>query len=129
MTSPFEFVNAINGSKEDLFTTNGYGEKDYVRFIINRAFSYFPDTVMIANCANEYLNEVPARAHFNFYRAVVPQGRRFSKWAKGEATDTVALIMKHYNYSQQKAEEAERVLSREAIEELKRFYNTGGRSK
>ena len=33
--SPFDFVNAINKSKENLFETRNYTESDYNKFIVN----------------------------------------------------------------------------------------------
>ena len=54
MSTPFDFLNAINFTKEDMFKGRKENDKEYVSFVINRGLSYFPDTVMYANEMNRY---------------------------------------------------------------------------
>lgn len=76
--NPFDFVNAINKSKENLFETRNYTDSDYNKFIVNRAMSQYSDTIFIANEANKTLNNIPNKSHFNFYRFIVPSKKRYS---------------------------------------------------
>jgi hypothetical protein len=50
--TPFDFINAINFTKKDLFSEDPMAKKDYAPFIINRGLGYFPDTVLYANEMN-----------------------------------------------------------------------------
>ena len=51
MSNPFEFVKAINNKKDII--KDDLDEKAYMPFMVNRAFSYFPDTVLLANEMNQ----------------------------------------------------------------------------
>lgn len=121
----FDFVNAINDSKADLFE-DPQAEKDYVPFVVNRAFSYFPDTVMIANVINQY-SGASKEMQFDFYRAAVPKRKRFAKWAKKQASsEDLTAVMNYYKYSSKRALEAMTLLSDEQIRQIKHRMDTGG---
>ena len=115
--SPFEFVNAINGSKEDLFETRGYAASDYNAFIVNRQFSYFPDTIFIANAANQ-LSNAPSKSQFDFYRFLVDPRRRYAKWGKPVKHEYLEILMKTYEISLNKALDIIDLFSKEELEEL-----------
>ena len=48
--NPFDFVNSINNGKYVM--DNDAKEQAYTPFLVNRALSYFPDTIAAANRAN-----------------------------------------------------------------------------
>ena len=54
--NPFDFVNSINSNnKPDIMTgseNDALMESSYVPFVVNRTFSYFPETVLLANQVN-----------------------------------------------------------------------------
>lgn len=132
--SPFDFVNAINYSKVDMFPIDPQtGERlkrpdsEYVKFIINRAMSYFPDTIMFANAANQSLNNVPNECHFDFYRYGVSKRKRFAKWAKPVKNDDIDLICKYYGYSIDKAVEVIDLLGSQKLAEIRAMFDHGGR--
>lgn len=125
--SPFDFLNSINENKQDLFV-DPTAEKDYNAFIVNKGLSYFPDTVLFANEMNKF-RDAPKKWQYDFLRNAIPKKRRFSKWHKKDApTDLIALICKHYKYSEQKAYEVMDLLSPEQIESIRRQYDVGGRN-
>lgn len=123
----FDFLNAINDTKEDLLKKDPLNEKDYVPFMINRGLSYFPDTIMYANEMNMRAS-IPKEWQFQFYLNGIKKKRRFSKWAKKDAsTEDIKLIMNEYNYSSKRAQEVLDILSEEQIKTIRDKYNTGGR--
>lgn len=126
MASPFDFVKSINETKENLFETRGYKENDYAKFLINRNFSYYEDTIMIANEANRMLDTVPSKAHFEFYNYLVPRRKRFSKWAKPKVSDDVKVIQEAFDFNTSKAIDALTVLSDEILSELKEELDSKG---
>ena len=125
----FEFVNSINGNKENLFKTKGYTDSDYAPYFVNRHFSYFSDTIMIANEANTTLNNVPSESHFEFYANMITPKRRYSKWYKGESDDKIKLLCEIYNISVQKALEVADLFSKEDVTNMQQGLNCGGKLK
>jgi len=125
--TPFDFLNAINENKKDLFQ-DPQASKDYAPFMINRGLSFFPDTVMYANEMNMHA-QIPTQWQFEFLKNSIPKKKRFSKWHKRDATtDQVKLIMKHYNYSEKRAHEVLSILSTMQMEEIRQAYDKGGRN-
>lgn len=122
----FDYVNAINFDKQDLFV-DPQAEKDYVPFVVNRALSYFPDTVMYANQMN-INNLAPKQWQFDFLRHAISKRRRYSKWAKKEtSTEDMAVVAEYHKYSLQKAAEIVDLFTPEQIEHMRSFINKGGR--
>jgi hypothetical protein len=125
--SPFDFLNAINDSKKNLFE-DPQADKDYNSFIINKGLSYFPDTILYGNEMNRN-SAIPKKWQFDFLVNSIPKKRRFSKWhKKDDLGELIELVMKHYKYSKQKAYEVISLLKPEQIEDIRRQYDTGGRN-
>ena len=124
--TPFDFINAINLTKKDLFQ-EPQADKDYVPFLVNRGLSYFSDTILYANEMN--INSSIAKDwQFSFFLNTIPKKKRFSKWHKKEA-DTVelALVKEYFGYSSEKANEALSILSEEQLNMIKEKLYKGGK--
>lgn len=105
MAELFDFVKAASYTKENLFDTDDPDvTKGYSTFMINRAFSYFDDTLLFAVEMNMYPN-VPPRAHFDYYRGGVRSRNRFAKWQKPVKSEDVKLMQEYYGCSPVVAEE------------------------
>ena len=125
--TPFDFINAINLTKKNLFE-DPLAEKDYVPFIVNRGLSYFPDTVLYANEMNRNAG-IPKDWQFSFFLNTISKKRRFSKWAKADAeSSSLELVKEYYGYSSEKAKEALSVLSDEHLIMIKEKLYKGGKS-
>lgn len=123
----FDYLNAINSTKEDLFKTEPQAEKEYKPYIINRGLSYFHDTVVQANTMNQH-HSIPNEWQFAFLLNSVTKKKRFSKWHKAEdATESLKLVQEYYGYSSEKAKDALSVLSDEQLNEIKQKLNKGGK--
>jgi hypothetical protein len=124
--SPFDFINAINVTKENLFEDPSAG-KDYSAFLVNRGLSYFHDTVVQANTMNMYAN-IPNEWQFHFLLNSITKKKRFSKWAKKDpATEKMKLVQEYYGYSSEKAKEALSILSDEQLNLIEEKLNKGGK--
>jgi hypothetical protein len=123
--NPFDYVNAINHSKEDLMTDD-LKEKAYNSFLVNRSLSYFPDTVAAANIVNQY-HHLDKKLQFHFLLNIVRKRKRFSKWQKQTVFDDVEAVKEYYGYSNEKARSALSLLSPDEIEEIKKRIYKGGR--
>lgn len=123
--SPFDFVNAINSSKQDLITDNET-EKEYQSYIVNRALSYFVDTVLFANEMNRYTN-LDNKMKFHFLLNSVRKRKRFSKWEKSAKLDDLELIKEFYGYNNEKAKVVLSLLNEEQIKVIREKRVKGGR--
>jgi len=85
-------------------------EKEYVPFLTNRQFSYFTDTVHIANAIN-INTPIDKHAHYDYYFNIVRPRKRFTKWAKSINNIEIDSICKFYQISEQKARIASSILS------------------
>jgi len=126
--SPFDFLNAINTTKENLFETDPQAKKDYSAFLINRGLSYFPDTIFYANQMNKHPS-LDKDMQFFFFLNIISKKKRFSKWSKKDpATENLNLVKEYYGYSSEKATEALKVLSDNDLIMIKEKLYKGGKS-
>ena len=126
--SPFDFLNAINSTKENLFEKDPQAGKDYKPFLINRGLSYFPDTIFYANQMNQH-GGLDKDMQFFFFLNIISRKKRFSKWSKKDAeTESLELVKEYYGYSSEKATEALKVLSEENLIMIKEKLYKGGKS-
>lgn len=130
MTSnPFDYLNAINSTKEDLLKDAlPEDEKKYNAFIVNRGLSYFSDSVLFANEMNRY-HMIDNKLQFDFLRHALRPRKRFSKWNKVEENEAIDMIKERYNYSEQKARQVLDLFSPEDLILLKKSLFKGGKKK
>jgi hypothetical protein len=125
--TPFDFINAINLTKKDLFAEDPQANKDYVPFIVNRGLSYFPDTILYANEMNRN-SGIDSDWQFSFLLNSISKKKRFSKWAKKDAeTEDFRLVKEYFGYSDSKAQEALSVLSDNQLTMIKEKLYKGGK--
>ena len=124
--TPFDFINAINLTKKNLFE-DPQAEKDYLPFLVNRGLSYFPDTVLYANEMNRN-SGIPKDWQFSFFLNTIPKKKRFSKWHKKDAdSESLILVKEYFGYSSEKALEALSTLSDEQLAMIKEKLYKGGK--
>ena len=109
-----DWLNSINQSKINLIDEDYGVEKDYPPFIINKCMSGFIDTVLIANEMNIH-SSLPKKMQYDFFINIVRPRKRFSPWMRKEKHDTLDLIKKYYNYSDEKARSAIKILTKDPI--------------
>jgi hypothetical protein len=124
--TPFDFINAINVTKKNLFE-DPLAKKDYTPYIVNRGLSYFPDTVLYANEMNR-LSGIPEDWQFSFFLNTIPKKKRFSKWHKKDAeTESLSLVKEYFGYSSEKAKEALSILTDDQLVMIKEKLYKGGK--
>ncbi len=100
-------------------------EKEYVPFVINKCFSYFPDTVFYAN----RMNQVPfldKRMQYDYLLSSISKRKRFSKWIKPEEDKNIEIIKEIFGYSDTKAREVADLLP---MDKMKDFVQKGGQKR
>lgn len=123
--NPFDYLNAINNTKEDIMVDD-IAENGYSSFMINRGLSYFNDTVLFANEMNIH-HHLDNRLQFDFLINIIRRRKRFSKWMKPEIASDVEVVKEYYGYSNEKARQALTLLTPEQINEIKKKVYKGGR--
>lgn len=114
-----EILNSINYEKKsDLL--DDYNKSDYIPYVVNRIFSFFPDTVLFAN----EMNKVPHLDNILQYKYLlygIRKAKRYSKWLKRaeENEKIINFIARKYNISFRRARNYLDVLPESVIQELK----------
>lgn len=124
--SPFDFVNAIHHTKENLIVDD-WSEKQYNPFVVNKSLSFGADTVIPANEMNSRPH-LEKRLQFDFLNSIntIRPRKRFNKWLKAEKIEDLEVVKQYYNYNTEKAQQALRILSPDQINTIKERLNTGG---
>jgi hypothetical protein len=125
MAKVFDYVNEILQGKKNLMVSSE-DEKDYVPFLVNRALSYHYDCVLFANEMNRRHFLDKKCQHDFFINTIRSKKRPYVKWGKSEENDDITYIKKAYGFSDSKAIEALRLLSKEDIQKLKEQTDIGG---
>ena len=123
--NPFDYVNSINDTKEDIMVDD-IAEKKYLPFTINRSLSYFNDTVGLANVMNQY-HHLDHKLQYHFLINIIRKRKRFSKWMKPTTESDIEVVKEYYGYSNEKARQVLPLLSPEQITIIKQKVNKGGR--
>ena len=124
--NPFDFVKSINDKTENIIDRDSSFEKDYVPFIVNRAFSQFFDSVLVANTMNS-MHYLDKKMQYDYLYYTLKKRKRFSKWIKPEWDEVNEIIVSaYYNINRRKAREYLKLMTEGDLEELKNKTNTGG---
>ena len=126
--NPFDYVKDILQGKKNLIVDD-LSEKDYQPFLTNRSLSYHHDCVYVANemNRNHFLDK---KLQNDFLINIVRSKKRtYAKWIKSEKSDDLECIKTVFGFSDTKAREALRLLSKEQIQQLKEQTQTGGLTK
>lgn len=122
--SPFDFVNAIQYSKEDLIVDD-WSEKQYTPYIVNKSLSFGPDTIIPANEMNSRPH-LEKKLQFHFLINTVRPRKRFNKWVKPEKIEAIEVIKQYYGYSTEKARQVLPLLTENQLEIIKQKLKKGG---
>lgn len=115
-SNPFLFVNSITYGKDDIFSDET--ARSYVPFLINRALSYFGDTILYANDMN-LTPSLDKYAQYKYYLHAIPRRRRFAKWGKKFNNEDVVGVSKVLQLSAQKAAEVIPLLNEDQLKAIR----------
>ena len=100
--------------------------KKYPAYIVNRCLSGHIDAVLLVNELNRW-HGLDNDLQYSFYLNSLRKKRRFSPWQKKEQVEDFDLIKKYFKYSDEKARDALRILTKDQIELIRSKMNTGGK--
>jgi hypothetical protein len=123
--NPFDYSNAILETKENLIVDEA-SEKAYNSFLVNRALSYFPDTILDANMMNVF-NILDKKLQFDYLiNSIRRSKRRRTKWGKKIENGDLEMIKDRYGYNHRRAKEALSILSNTQLEIIRKEIEKGG---
>ena len=127
MSNPFEYVNAINAHKDIIRQSENpdLSEKLYSPFHVNKAMSYFPETILYANEMNIH-HSLDKKLQNDYYLNTTRAGKRFSKWHKKDENGDIDCIQEYYKVSYVKAVEILKVLTQQQVDLIKTRIIKGG---
>ena len=118
-----DWLNSINLNKKNLFEDDPTAK--YPANIINRCMSGHLDTVLFANEMN--LNaHLDSDLQYSFFLNSVRKRKRFSPWLRKDEIKDLDCVKRYYDYSNEKAKQALRILSKEQLNFIKSKFETGG---
>jgi len=126
--SPFDFIKSASNTKQNLIAESDnpeYVEKQYNPFLVNKGFSYFPDTILHANEMNR-LFDIPNGAQYTYYLDVLRKRNRFKKWNKLEKNAELDMIQEYYQCNRNVAKQYLKTLSPENLEIINKNMTKGG---
>lgn len=129
MSSPFDYVKDIQRGKRDIIRNSENPEKAealYNPFIVNRALSFYPDSILYSNEMNRRA-ELDKVMQFDYLINTVRSMKRDHQWIKKSKDDEDAeLLAEYFGMSPQKVHEALRVLTKDQIADIKKRTIKGG---
>ena len=120
-----DWLNSINQTKKNLIDEDSSIEKDYPPYIINRCYSGHLDAVMFANEMNMY-NFLPKKMQYDFFINTLGVKKRFSPWLRKDEIKDLDYVKRYYGYSNEKAKQIIKILSKEQLNFIKSKFETGG---
>ena len=120
-----DWLNSINQTKKNLLDEDPTLEKEYPPYIVNRCFSGHLDAIMFANEMNIH-NNIPKKMQYDFYLNSLRKRKRFSPWLRQDKIKDLDYVKRHYGYSNEKAKQALRILTKEQLTFIKSKFDTGG---
>lgn len=120
--NPFDIVSSVSHTKKRVIDLDN--EKDYSSFMVNRALSYYPDTILQAQEMNVN-HHLDGLLQYDYLLNTLRQKKRFSKWFKREKSESIDSIMKYYSCSYRKALEISRTLDSDQISKITNVMTAG----
>jgi len=121
----WDMVNSISDTKKNLLEEDVENIKIYEPYLVNKSLSYHNDALMYANEMNKNFF-IDKDMQYNFYINILRKRKRFSSWIKKEKVDDLECIKSYYNYSNEKALQALKILSEVQINFIKKQLDIGG---
>ena len=125
MTELKDWLKSVNFTKDDLIDDDPDTIKNYPPYIVNRCLSGHLDTVLYANEMNLHPN-LDKDMQYQFYLNSLRKRKRFSPWIKKDKIQDLDIVKQYYGYSNEKASQALRILSKEQLDYITQRLEIGG---
>ena len=120
-----DWLNSINLTKEDITLDDPQTIKKYSPFIINKCMSAHLDCIMFANEMN-LQSHLAKDLQYQFYLNSIRKKKRFSPWLRKDKIKNLDVVKSYYGYSNEKAIQALKILSKVQLNYIKTKIDVGG---
>jgi len=121
---PWTYMTAVSETKKDILKETPELANFYPAFVVNKGFSYFPDSVLYANDMNMY-PDIPAAAQYYYYMSSLRKRQRRSKWWKREPNADLDMVREVYQVRAEVAKQYMKILTEENLQTLRELTDTG----
>ena len=121
-----EWLNSINFTKTNLTDEDPDMIKDYAPYVINRCLSGHLDCILFAYEMNKN-HFLDRDMQYTFYLNTLRKKKRFSPWLRKDKVEDLESVKQYYGYSNEKAFQVLKILSKEQIEFIKQRLEIGGK--
>jgi len=122
-----DWLNSINFTKENLAEDSSVNlKKEYPSYIINRCLSGHIDCILYANEMN-INHHLDKDLQYSFYLNSLRKKKRFSPWIRKDKIKDLECVKQYYGYSNEKAFQALKILSKSQLDFIKQRLETGGK--
>tara|TARA_B100000575_G_scaffold264069_1_gene239647 strand:- start:642 stop:1025 length:384 start_codon:yes stop_codon:yes gene_type:complete len=126
MTELKTWLNSINQTKKNLIDEDPSLEKEYSPYVINRCLSGHLDCIMFVNEMNRY-HFLPKKIQYDFLLNSLRTKKRFAPWLRKDTIKDLDNVKRYYGYSDEKAKQALRILSKKQLNFIQSKFETGGK--
>ena len=116
--TPFDIIKHI-GNKAG-FRLDDDTSSSYSPWIINKFYSFLPETVLFAASMTEFA-DLDNSMQYDYYYHSMKRGAKFTKWIKEDKDENLILISEHYKVNRTRAAEM-LALAPNIVEEIKAKY-------
>jgi hypothetical protein len=116
-----DWLNSINFTKEDL----SENIKEYPSYIINKCLSGQIDSILFSNEMNMN-HHLDKDMQYSFYLNSLRKKKRFSPWLRKDKVTDLECVKSYYGYSNEKASQALKILTKEQLTFIKKRLDIGG---
>ena len=120
-----DWLNSINYTKKNLIDEDPSIEREYSPYVINRCLSGHLDCILPVNEMNRY-HFLPKKIQYDFFINILRPKKRFSPWLRKDEIKDLDLVKRYYGYSNEKAKQALRILTKEQLNFIKSKFEIGG---
>jgi hypothetical protein len=117
-----DWLNSINFTKEDL----SEDITSYPPYIVNKCLSGHIDCVLYANEMNMH-HQLDKDMQYSFYLNSLRKRKRFSPWIRKDKVTDLECVKQYYRYSNEKASQALKILTKEQLTFIKQRLDIGGK--
>ena len=121
----FDYVKDLSEKKDYLY--DPMQDKNYVPYVINRAFAQNIDTILIANELNKH-PMLTKRMHYDFLFYNIEPRKRYGKWVKADESHAAAIdaVIDRYQVNRDVALSYIKCMDEAALKELIEVTNHKG---
>jgi hypothetical protein len=120
-----DWLNSINQTKQHLIDEDPSLEKEYAPYVINRCLSGEIDCIMFVNEMNRY-HFLSKKMQYDFFINSLRKRKRYSPWLRQDKIKDLDYVKRYYGYSNEKAKQSLKILTKEQLTFIKSKFETGG---